>query len=189
MEHEDDAANGGEVEDGRAGSHQDRPPPGSSHACEDTAGAHPRGNRTLLRLLEQAREQRGSPPLWDAVAARLDEEDHRLDVVSPLPHLLDRIHERVDDETWRLVLDFEWRSWQGIVAGVEVGLGLGYDHGRAAAFIEAQRAPTHAAMTLTGRFVDLLGDTDADPHDVLLALVDALRTAVMMGRRDLQQTA
>lgn len=64
------------------------------------------------------------------------------------------------------------------------GLALGYDHGRAAALIEAQRAPSKAAKALAGRLADLLGDTDAEPHDVLLAFVDALRIAVTMGRRE-----
>lgn len=189
MDNEDDATDGGDVEDDRAGSHQNRRPLGSPHACDEdrtvaAAEARPRGNQTLLRLLEQAREQRGSPPLWDAVSARLDEEDRRLDVMSPLLRLLDRIRERVDDQTWQLILDFEWRSSQGIVAGVEVGLALGYDHGRAAALVEAQRAPSKAAKALAGRLADLLGDTDAEPHDVLLAFVDALRIAVTMGRRE-----
>lgn len=98
-----------------------------------------RPNPTLLRLLEGAREQRGSPPLWDAVAARLDDETRRRDVVAPMLRLLDQIHERVDDETWQLILDFEWRSSREVVTGVEVGLKLGYDHGRAAALLEAQR--------------------------------------------------
>jgi len=79
-----------------------------------------RPNPTLLRLLEGAREQRGSPPLWDAVAARLDDETRRRDVVAPMLRLLDQIHERVDDETWQLILDFEWRSSREVVTGVEV---------------------------------------------------------------------
>lgn len=127
--------------------------PDSSHGRQGGGGAEGdrelrRRNETLLRLLEQAREQRGSPPLWDAVAARLDEEDRRRDAVEPMLRLLDQIRERVDDQTWRLILDFEWRSSHEVVAGVEVGLELGYDHGRAAALVEAQAVPGEAARGL-----------------------------------------
>lgn len=72
-------------------------------------GGLPRRHQTLLRLLEQAREERGSPPLWDVVAARLDEENRRRDAVAPTLGLLDQIRERVDDETWGLIVDFEWQ--------------------------------------------------------------------------------
>lgn len=143
-----------------------------------------RPNPTLLRLLEGAREQRGSPPLWDAVAARLDDETRRRDVVAPMLRLLDQIHERVDDETWQLILDFEWRSSREVVTGVEVGLKLGYDHGRAAALLEAQRVPGSAARDLEGRLADLLGDTDAEYLDVLLALLGTLKATVVMARGD-----
>lgn len=96
--------------------------------------------------------------------------------------LLDQIRERVDDQTWRLILDFEWRSSHEVVAGVEVGLELGYDHGRAAALVEAQAVPGDAARVLTERLADLIGDAEAEYHDVLLALVMALRAAVVMDR-------
>lgn len=42
-----------------------------------------RRHQTLLRLIEQAREERGSPPLWDVVAARLDEANRQQDAVEP----------------------------------------------------------------------------------------------------------
>lgn len=141
-----------------------------------------RRSHTLLRLLEQAREQRGSPPLWDAVAARLDEEDRRRDTVASMLHLLDQIHERVDDQTWQLILDFEWRTSHEIVNGVEVGLKLGYDHGRTSALMQAQLGEGNAAKVLTERLADLLGDTDADYPEILMALIATLRATVMMAR-------
>jgi hypothetical protein len=151
-------------------------------AGRERGGPTQGGNLTLLRQLEQAREQRGSPSLWDAVAARLDAEDRQRDAVAPMLRLLDKIHERVDDETWRLILDFEWHSSREIVTGVEVGLELGYANGRAAALVEARHAPGHAAKVLQGRLADLLGDTEAEPSDVLLALVATLQAAVMTTR-------
>jgi len=86
-----------------------------------------RRRHTLLHLLEHAREQRGSPPLWDAVVALLDEEDRRRDAVTATLALLERIRERVDDQTWQLVLDFERHASQEVLGAVEVGLELGYD--------------------------------------------------------------
>lgn len=140
----------------------------------------PHGSQTLLRLLEQAREQRGSPSLWDAVAARLDAEDRRRDVVAPMSDLLQQIQERVDDETWRLVLDLELRFSSEVMAGVEVGMELGYEHGRAAVLLDAERVPGNAARALTGRLADLLGDTEADYLDVVLALLATLEATVKM---------
>lgn len=141
-----------------------------------------RRSHTLLRLLEQGREQRGSPPLWDAVAARLDEEDRRCDSVASMLRLLDQIHERVDDQTWQLILDFEWRTSHEIVSGVEVGLELGYDHGRTSALMQAQPGQGNGAKVLTEQLADLLGDTDADYPDILMALIATLRATVMMAR-------
>lgn len=141
-----------------------------------------RSNRTLLRLLECAREQRGSPSLWDAVAARLDAEDRQREVVAPMASLLHRIQERVDDTTWRLVLDFEMCFASEVMAGVEVGLELGYEHGRATALLDAERIPGSAARALTARLADLLGDTEADYLDVVLALLATLEATVKMAR-------
>lgn len=56
-------------------------------------------HQTLLILIEQAREKRGSPPLWDVVAARLHEANRQQDAVAPRLDPLDKIRERVDDET------------------------------------------------------------------------------------------
>ncbi|MCX4239407.1 hypothetical protein [Paraliomyxa miuraensis] len=96
--------------------------------------------------------------------------------------LLDQIRERVDDETWGLILDFERRSSGEIMAGIEVGLELGYANGRATALVEAQHAPGHAAKMLQGRLADLLGDTEAEHFDVLLALLATLQATVVMAR-------
>ena len=121
----------------------------------------PLRRHTLLRLLEQAREQRGSPPLWDAVAARLDEEDRRGNTVAAALALLERIRERVDDQTWQLILDFEHHTSHEVVSGVEVGFELGYDHGRTTALLQAQPGQGDAGKVLTERLAELLGDTDA----------------------------
>ena len=139
-----------------------------------------RRRHTLLRLLEQAREQRGSPPLWDAVAARLDEEDRRGNTVAAALALLERIRERVDDQTWQLILDFEHHTSHEVVSGVEVGFELGYDHGRTTALLQAQPGQGDAGKVLTERLADLLGDTDADYSDILLALVATLEATVRM---------
>ena len=139
-----------------------------------------RSGPRLVRMIEYAREQRGSPSLWDAVAVRLDAEERMREVVAPMLRLLDQIHERVDDETWRLIRDFEERCIQEIMAGVEVGLELGYDHGRATALVDTNRGSGSAANILTERFIDLVGDTDAEYLDVLLALLTTLRATVMM---------
>ena len=137
---------------------------------------------TVLRALEHARERRGSRSLWDAVADRLDSEERRRNIVAPMNRLLDQIRERVDNETWRLLVDFEWRSSCEIVAGVEVGLELGYNHGRVAALVEAEPVPGDAARILAGKLADVLGDTKAGPFDVLLTLVSSLRATVMTVR-------
>ena len=63
----------------------------------------PSHQRSWSTQLERAREQRGSPPLWDAVARRLDAEERQRDVIAPMLLLLEQIRERVDDETWGLV--------------------------------------------------------------------------------------
>jgi len=144
-------------------------------------GCHP----TVLRALEHAREQRGSPSLWDQVAARLDSEDRQRDFLSPMRSVLDQIRERVDDETWSLVLDFEWRSLHEIMAGVEVGFDLGYGQGLAAARVDAPLVSGDAAEVLAGRFTDVLGDTEAGPFDVLLTLLCSLRTTVLTAREAL----
>jgi hypothetical protein len=138
----------------------------------------------LLRLLEQAREERGSPPLWDVVAARLDEENRRRDAVAPMLDLLDQIRERVDDETWGLIVDFEWHSSREVVTGIEIGLELGFDHGRMSALIEAEDVSGNAATVLIARLADLLGDTEAGHFDVLLALLAALRATVIAARSE-----
>src|SRR5690606_24301186 len=124
----------------------------------------------------------GSPSLWDAVAARLDAEDRWRDAVAPMSELLDQIQQRVDDETWRLVLDLELRFSSEVMAGVEVGMELGYEHGRAAVLLDAERVPGSAARTLTGRLADLLGDTEAGYLDVVLALLATLEATVKMAQ-------
>ncbi|MCX4239759.1 hypothetical protein [Paraliomyxa miuraensis] len=159
----------------------DNPEDPEQGATGDGGPRHP----TLMRLLEQAREQRGSPSLWDEVAARLDSEDRERDFLTPMRGVLDQIRERVDDETWRLVLDFEWRSLSEIMAGVEVGLDLGYSHGRAAALVDAEHIPGDVAGVLAGRLTDLLGDTQAGPFDVLLTLLSSLRATVLTAREAL----
>lgn len=45
--------------------------------------------------------------MWDVVAARLDEATRQQDAVAARLDPLDKIRERVDDETWRLIVDFE----------------------------------------------------------------------------------
>ncbi|MEM9462405.1 MAG: hypothetical protein AAGF11_50115 [Myxococcota bacterium] len=144
-----------------------------------------RRHQTLLRLIEQAREERGSPPLWDVVAARLDEANRQQDAVAPRLNLLDRIRERVDDKTWGLIVDFEWGSAREVVTGIEIGLELGFDHGRMSALVEAQAEDMSglAATALVARLADLLGDTEAELHDVLLALLAALRATVISAQR------
>lgn len=143
----------------------------------DREGDLLRRNPSLMRQLDQAREQRGSPPLWDAVAARFDSEDRQREFVAPMLRLLDQIRERVDDETWGLIVDFEWRSAREVMAGIEVGLELGYENGRATALVEAQSAsiPGNAAQALRERLADLLGDTEAEYSDVVLALLATLQ--------------
>jgi len=109
--------------------------------AQSPGDCEPRRRPTLLRLLEQAREERGSPLLWDAVVARLDELDRQRDAVSSSLRLLDQIRERVDDQTWQLVLDFERHAGHDVLSGVETGLELGYHHGKAAALLQAQQGP------------------------------------------------
>lgn len=85
----------------------------------------------------------------------------------------------MDDETWRLLLDFEWRSYQEVMAAVEVGLELGYNHGRAAALVATSPIPGNAASVFAERLADFLGDTDAGPLDALLTVLTSLRANVM----------
>lgn len=160
-------------------------PPGGAQVCQEDRGSagdrEPLRRRpTLLRLLEQAREERGSPPLWDAVVARLDERDRRRNAIAPVLRLLDQIRERVDDQTWKLVLDFEWHASQEVLGAVEVGLELGYDHGRTAVLLQAQPGQGDGAKVLTDRLADLLGDADAEYPDIILALVATLQATVRM---------
>jgi len=89
--------------------------------------------------------------------------------------LLDQIRERVDDETWGLIVDFEWRSSREVVTGIEIGLELGFNHGRTSAVVEAEDVSGNAATVLVARLADLPGDTEAGHVDVLLARVAALR--------------
>lgn len=154
--------------------------PHELHEGGPQANRRRHGNQTLLRLLERAREERGSPSMWDAVAARLDAEDRQRKVVAPMSDLLHRIQERVDDTTWGLVLELEMHFASEVMAGVETGIELGYEHGRAMALLDAERVPGNAARALTGRLADLLGDTEADYLDVVLALLATLETTVKM---------
>lgn len=143
-----------------------------------------RRHQTLLRIIEQAREERGPPPLWDVVAARLDEANRQQDAVAPKLDLLDKIRERVDDETWGLIVDFEWGSAREVVTGIEIGLKLGFDHGKMSALMEAQAEDVSGpgATALVAKLADLLGDTEAGHHNVLLALLAAFRTTVLAAR-------
>ncbi|MEN8184844.1 MAG: hypothetical protein ABFS46_20170 [Myxococcota bacterium] len=99
--------------------------------------------------------------------------------------MLDKIRERVDNETWGLIVDFEWRSSREVVTGIEIGLELGFDHGRMSALmeVETEDVPGKAATALVARLADLLGDTEAGHHDVLLALVTALRAVAAQGEK------
>jgi hypothetical protein len=133
--------------------------------------------------------KRNSPPLWDVVAARLDEEYRRRDAVAPMLDLLDQIRERVNDETWGLIVDRGLRlafrrARREVVSGIEIGLELGVDHGRASALVEAEEVSGNAATILVARLAGLLGDTEARHFDVLLALVAALRATVMAVRSE-----
>lgn len=96
---------------------------------------------------------------------------------------VDKIRERVDDETWGLIVDFEWGSAREVVTGIEIGLELGYDHGRMSALVEAQAedVPGKAATALVARLADL-GDTEVGNYNVLLALIATLRATVMAAR-------
>lgn len=106
----------------------------------------------------------------------------RHEAVAPMLGLLDQIRERVDDETWGLIVDFEWRSSREVVTGIEIGLELGFDHGRTSALVEAEEVSGKPATILVARLADLLGDTEAGHFDVLLALLAALRATVMAVR-------
>lgn len=121
-------------------------------------------------------------PLWDAIHARLDGEHHRGVFVAPMESLLDQIRERVDAQAWPLILQLEMRAGLEVMAGVQIGLELGYERGRAAALVESQRVPSGAADVLSGRLVDLLADTSIDYPDVMLALLTALQTTVTLAR-------
>lgn len=150
---------------------------------EDDQG-RPSGKLTLLRELEHAREQRGSPSLWDAIAARFDSEERQRNAVAPMVRVLDQVRERVDDETWGLILDFEWRASQEVISGIEIGIELGYENGRAAALVEAQGTPgTDAAKMLQGRLADVIGDAEAEYAEVQFALLATLQATVMMTAR------
>ncbi|MEM9455825.1 MAG: hypothetical protein AAGF11_16715 [Myxococcota bacterium] len=74
-------------------------------------------------------------------------------------------------------------------SGIEIGLELGFDHGRMSAIVEteAKDASGPAATALVARLADLLGDTDAGHQDVLLALLAALR-ATVIARHETQQS-
>jgi hypothetical protein len=67
-------------------------------------------------------------------------------------------------------VDFEWHSSREVVTGIEIGLELGFDHGRTSALIEAQAEDVsgNAATALVVRLADLLGDTEAGHFDVVL---------------------
>ena len=106
--------------------------------------------------------------------------------MAPRLDLLDRIRERVDAETWGLLVDFEWGSAREVVTGIEIGLELGFDHGQMSVLMEAQAGDVSgpAATALLARLADLLGHTEAGYHEVLLALIAALRATVVVGCDD-----
>lgn len=122
--------------------------------------------------------------IWEAIHARLDGEQHRGVFVAPMTNLLDQLRERVDDEAWTLILDLELRAGLEVMTGVQIGLELGYERGRAAALVEIQRVPGDATNALRRRLVELIGDTSIDYPDVMLALLDALQVTVTMARGD-----
>ncbi|MEM9454553.1 MAG: hypothetical protein AAGF11_10265 [Myxococcota bacterium] len=140
--------------------------------------------RSWSTRIERAREQRGSPPLWDAVARRLDAKERQRDVIAPMLRLLEQIRGRVDEDTWRLVRDFEWRSSNEIMTGVEIGLELGYDHGRVTTLMAAESVPDGEGNVLLRRLGDLLGDTEAEYSEILFALIATLKAAVIMAGGD-----
>lgn len=125
--------------------------------------------------------------IWEAIRARLEGEQHRGVFVAPMASLLDQLQERVNDETWALILDLELRAGLEVMAGVQVGLELGYERGRAAALVEAQHVPNDATNALKEKLVDLLGDTSIGYLDMMAALLAALQATVTMARRGLPE--
>ncbi|MEX1363060.1 MAG: hypothetical protein AB1Z98_08035 [Nannocystaceae bacterium] len=99
-----------------------------------------------------------------------------------MTQLLDQIRERVDEQTWSLILDLELRAGLEVSRGAQIGLELGYERGRAAALVKAEGMPGHGASALDSRLADLLADTSSDYPDVMLALLAALRATVTMAR-------
>ena len=73
------------------------------------------------------------------------------------------------------------------MTGIEIGLELGFDHGRMSALMEAQAEDVLGpeATALVARLADLLGDTEAGHHEMLLALLAALRATVMGARNEI----
>lgn len=120
--------------------------------------------------------------LREAIYARLEAEEQRQVLVPPMDEILGRIRERVDGETWKLVLELERRAGLEATTGVEVGLELGYERGRTAALVEARRRPGSATGVLRRRLADLLADSSVDYPDVMLALLGALEATVAMAR-------
>lgn len=125
--------------------------------------------------------------IWEAIRARLEGEQHRGVFVAPMARLLDQLQERVDGETWALILDLELRAGLEVMAGAQIGLELGYERGRAAALVEAQHVPNDATTALKERLVDLLGDTSIGYHDMMAALLAALHATVTMARGGLPE--
>ena len=88
----------------------------------------------------------------------------------------------MDEQAWPLLLDLELRAGLEVSAGVQIGLEIGYERGRAAALVEAQQRPRGPASTLKKRLADLLADTAIDYADVMVALLAALQATVAMAR-------
>lgn len=120
--------------------------------------------------------------IWEAIDARLDGDEHRNLYVAPLAKLLDQIRERVDDETWSLVLEIELRAGQEVMAGTQIGLEVGYERGRATALLESQGVPGTETSGLLGRLADQLADPTVDYPDLVLSLIAALKAAAAMAR-------
>lgn len=120
--------------------------------------------------------------IWEAIDARLDGDEHRRLYVAPLSSLLDQVRERVDDETWRLILEIEQRAGQEVMAGTQIGLEMGYERGRAMALMEAQGVPGTATSGPAGKLADLLADPTVDYPDAILSLLAALQAMVEMAR-------
>lgn len=72
------------------------------------------------------------------------------------------------------------------MAGIELGLELGFVHGRMSALVEAEDVSEPAVTAFVARLADLLEDSEAGHFDVLFSLLAALRVTVMAARTDVE---